>query len=117
MPWPARANHPRHDRASAAGRRLQRGHRIPDRLVQRCVGDIRSPLTHRQPASLSWRAEEANTFARRRTQHRVVEADAVGRVGIEKVPDTTAQDGTDQDAGIEYDHLIEMGSWIDDAVV
>jgi hypothetical protein len=35
---------------------------------------------------------------------------------IEKVPDTTAQDGTDQDVGIEDDHLSEMGSWIDDAV-
>lgn len=45
-----------------------------------------------------------------------VEADAMGRLGIEKVPDTTAQDSTDQDVGIEDDHLSEMGSWIDDAV-
>ncbi len=52
VPWPTRANHPRHDRASAAGLRLQRGHRIPDRLVQQYVVDIRSPLRRRQPASL-----------------------------------------------------------------
>ena len=41
---------------------------------------------------------------------------AAGRVSIEKAPDTTAQDGTDQDVGIEDDHLSEMGSWTDDAV-
>ena len=41
---------------------------------------------------------------------------AAGRVSIEKAPDTTAQDGTNQDVGIEDDHLSEMGSWTDDAV-
>jgi len=33
-------------------------------------------------------------------------------VGIKKVPDTAAQDGMDQDVGIEDDHLSEMASWI-----
>jgi hypothetical protein len=68
----------------------------------------RLPFLEEQGRQILLRVDERNI--------RCIEADTVGRVGIEKVPDTTAQDGTDEDVGIEDDHLSEMGSWIDDAV-
>jgi len=56
----------------------------------------RLPFLDEQGRQILLRVDERNIGC--------IEADAVGRVGIEKVPDTMAQDGSDQDVGIEDDH-------------